>query len=290
MSQNTRFSKGVERMMQFLYARKVLTALLISIYSVAILLMHDPLVKVSVFVMKRMSIPGYNLFISLLTLILLSLILGVVIYQLKKHTNQLKIKILLLVFILLWLGLHYVFLLEMNIEIIHAFAYGGLIILFYGYFRSYAAALIFSIPVMLIDEWNQYINLYPTYNQYWELNDVILDSLGEVFVLITFYCLNITKVVINQKWYKTPAFILMIGTIIVFYELIEFSIISTHTMSSTKQTIFIMSRLPHEGTDWYVHQLTKKRYLILSPKDALLVMVFMCSILMVGDRKLKIET
>ena len=290
MSQNTRFSKGVERMMQFLYARKVLTALLISIYSVAILLMHDPLVKVSVFVMKRMSIPGYNLFISLLTLILLSLILGVVIYQLKKHTNQLKIKILLLVFILLWLGLHYVFLLEMNIEIIHAFAYGGLIILFYGYFRLYAAALIFSIPVMLIDEWNQYINLYPTYNQYWELNDVILDSLGEVFVLITFYCLNITKVVINQKWYKTPAFILMIGTIIVFYELIEFSIISTHTMSSTKQTIFIMSRLPHEGTDWYVHQLTKKRYLILSPKDALLVMVFMCSILMVGDRKLKIET
>lgn len=290
MSQNTRFSKGVERMMQFLYARKVLAAILISIYSVAILLMHDPLVKVSVFVMKRMSIPGYNLFISLLTLILLSLILGVVIYQLKKHTNQLKIKIILLVFILLWLGLHYVFLLEMNIEIIHAFAYGGLIILFYGYFRSYAAALIFSIPVMLIDEWNQYINLYPTYNQYWELNDVILDSLGEVFVLITFYCLNITKVVINQKWYKTPAFILMIGTIIVFYELIEFSVISTHTMSSTKQTIFIMSRLPHEGTDWYVHQLTKKRYLILSPKDALLVMVFMCSILMVGDRKLKIET
>ncbi len=285
MSQNTRFSKGIERSMRFLYSRKLLAALFISIYAVAILLMHDPLVKVSVFVMKRMSIPGYDLFITILTLSLLSVVLGVVIFQLKKHTDNLKIKIMLLLFIVIWLSVHYVFLLEMNIEIIHAFAYGGLIYLFYGYFRSYAAAVIFSIPVMLFDEWNQYINLYPTYNQYWELNDVVLDTLGEVFVLVVFYVLNITSIRPTKPWYKTTEFRFLLLSCLLFVFLCETEIFVTHTQYNTDHTWFIMSKLPHEGSDWYIHQLTKKRYLILSPKDAMLTIVFICSLLLYWDRK-----
>jgi len=285
MTQNTRFSRGIERSMQFLYTRKLFAAILIAIYSVAIVMLHDPLVNVSVFVMKKMSIPGYNLFISLLTLTLMISLMIVVFFQLKKHSNQLKIKIILLMFIVSWLVMHYVFLLEMNIEIIHAFAYGGLIYLFYGYFRLYAAAVIFSIPVMLFDEWNQYVNLYPNYNQYWELNDVVLDILGEVFILVVFYALNITSVKSFKPLYKKPEFIFLIVSTLLFIVLSESQVFATHTVYKCERTVFTMCNLPHEGTDWYIHTITKKHYLVLSPKDAMLIIIFICSLLLYWDRK-----
>jgi len=276
---NTQISRKLNNWINFLHHNKKITLVLIFIYSFSIVLLHDPLVNVSVFVMKRMSIQGYNTFISSISLFSLLTFIVIFIVQIKKHQDSIKMKISLLIFIISFLLIHYVYLLEMNIEIIHAFAYGGLIFLFFSFFKRWAAAVIFSIPVMLIDEWNQYINLYPTYVEYWELNDVVLNTLGEIFVLFFLFSMNVKPEKSNQLWFKKPEFIFASSLIILFVVLSFTKVFVLHQNQTVGYTQFVMSRLQNHQLSWHVHGLTKKVYYILNPKEALVIVIFLCTIL-----------
>jgi hypothetical protein len=283
MIYTTSFSRKLSKAIDFLHERKKLTLALMCLYSFLIIKLHDPLVNASVFVMKRMSIQGYNTFISSLALTALLSLIFILFVQLRKHQNQLQLKLILLVSIISILLLHYIYLLEMNIEIIHAFAYGGLVVLFFAFFKRWAAAVIFSIPVMLIDEWNQYINLYPTYVEYWELNDVLLNILGEIFVLCFLFSLNIFPVKSISSWFKKPEFALLLILILFFTIGTVIGFFATHQIYSTEVTIFNMSRLQNHTSSWHIHGLTKKVYYILSPKEALLTFTFLCTLLIFLD-------
>lgn len=283
MIQTTSFSRKISNVINFLYERKKLTLALMFLYSYLIIRLHNPLVNASVFVMRRMSIKGYNTFISSLALTALLSLIFILFVQLRKHKNQLQLKLMLLVSIISFLLLHYIYLLEMNIEIIHAFAYGGLVVLFFAFFKRWAAAVIFSIPVMLIDEWNQYINLYPTYVEYWELNDVLLNILGEIFVLCFLFSLNIFPDKSRLSWFKKPEFLLL-GFLVLFFTICTaIGLFATHQVYSTEATIFNMSRLQNHTSSWHIHGLTKKIYYILSPKEALFVLTLVCSSLIFLD-------
>lgn len=286
MIHSTSFCRKISNAIDFLHEHKKLTFSLMFLYSFLIIKLHDPLVNASVFVMKRMSIQGYNIFISILALTSLLSLIAVLIVQLKKHQNLLQLKLILLVSIISILLIHYVYLLEMNIEIIHAFAYGGLVVLFFAFFKRWAAAVIFSIPVMLLDEWNQYINLYPTYVEYWELNDVLLNILGEIFVLCFLFSLNIFPNKTNYVWYKKPEFLMFVFLVFSFTLFTTLGFFSTHQIYSTDTTIFNMSRLQNHDVSWHIHGLTKKVYYILTPKESLFLFTVICFLLIVLDEYL----
>ena len=283
MIHSTSFSRKISNAIDFLHKRKKLTFSLMILYSFLIIKLHDPLVNVSVFVMKRMSIQGYNTFISSLALTALLSLIFILFVQLRKHQNLLQLKLNLLVSIISILLIHYVYLLEMNIEIIHAFAYGGLVVLFFAFFKRWAAAVIFSIPVMLLDEWNQYINLYPTYVEYWELNDVLLNMLGQIFVLCFLFSLNISHKKSSCEWFKKPEFFMLVFLVLFFTLFTALGFFSTHQIYSTDTTIFNMSRLQNHEVSWHIHGLTKKVYYILTPKEALLTFTFLCTLLIFLD-------
>jgi hypothetical protein len=286
MIHSTSFSRKISNIIDFLNERKKLTFSLMFLYSFLIIKLHDPLVNVSVFVMKRMSIQGYNTFISILALTSLLCLIAVLIAQLKKHQNQLQLKLILLFSIISILLIHYVYLLEMNIEIIHAFAYGGLVVLFFAFFKRWAAAVIFSIPVMLLDEWNQYINLYPTYVEYWELNDVLLNMLGQIFVLCFLFSLNIFPNKHNYVWFKKPELFMLVFLVLSFTLFTVLGLFSTHQNYVTETTIFNMSKLQNHTVSWHIHGLTKKVYYILTPKESLFLFTVICSLLIVLDEYL----
>ena len=286
---NTLLSKKLNDWIQFLNQNKKLTFMLLTIYSFLIIKLHNPLVNVSVFVMKRMSIQGYNTFISSLSFLALVVLLSIFIIQMKKHQEILGIKLALLFGIVSILMIHYVYLLEMNIEIIHAFAYGGLIFLFFAFFKRWTPAVIFSIPIMLLDEWNQYINLYPTYVEYWELNDVILDILGENFVLFFLFSMNIKPDYSKVKWFKRSEFIFGLSLICFFSILTLTGIFAIHQSQARDYTQFVMSRLQNFDVSWHVHGLTKKVYYILNPKEAMGIIVVFCVTLFYLDSTLAKE-
>lgn len=286
MKPNTSFSKSIAKGINFLHERKKLTLAFMFLYSFLIIALHDPLVNVSVFIMKKMSIQGYNTFISILASTALLSLITILFIQLKKHQNHLKEKLILLISIISLLLIHYVYLLEMNIEIIHAFAYGGLVILFFAYFKRWAAAVIFSIPVMLTDEWNQYINLYPSYVEYWELNDVLLNILGQLFVLCFLFSLNIFPSIFRKVWYKKPEMILLFSIVVLFVGFTAFGFFATHQDYASDTTIFNMSRLQNHAVSWHTHGLTKKVYYILSPKESLFIFTGLSFVILFLEEKI----
>jgi hypothetical protein len=95
MIHTTSFSRKLSKAIDFLNERKKLTLAFMCLYSFLIIKLHDPLVNASVFVMKRMSIQGYNTFISSLALTALLSLIFILFVQLRKHQNQLQLKLIL---------------------------------------------------------------------------------------------------------------------------------------------------------------------------------------------------
>lgn len=260
----------IQQTVLWLNQHKAITLLLTVLYSVGILFFHDSLVNVSVLVMNKMGLAGYNLFISILALISFLIIALFLVFQLKNSTQHTKLKIVLIIVISVILALHYLFLLEMNIEIIHAFAYAGLVFLLYSLTLRYAAAIIFSLPVMLIDEWYQYIILYPHYVEYWELNDILLDLLGGAFLLIILFISNV-KHSIKKVFYMRSEFILGIILILFFSIAVATCFFATHQSLQCQNTQFVMSKMAHPHTGWHIHGFTQKKYYILSASLSLML-------------------
>jgi len=281
---NSYFSIKINQLIDFFHQTKSLTLILILLYSIAILLSHDFLVQISVKVMLSMGLENYNRLISgIAGMSFVSLLLFVVTEYFKNDGNKVS-KLLFLFLVISSLLVHYFFLLEMNIEIIHAFAYSPLIFLFFALFKRFSAAIIFSIPIMLIDEYYQYQILY-SYVEYWELNDVLLDILGGLFILAILYISNIKVEVPKIPIYFLPEFMLLKTMLIFFVIATVTGFFSIHHNLNESHTIFEMSRIANPDDFWHIHGYTKAKYHILKFLEAAILFTLIGLSLIFFDRK-----
>lgn len=275
-------SQYISKIINWLYSNRLVTLLLILAYSAGIIFLHDSLVNVSVKIMNSMGLNAYNTFISLITAFALAIVSIFILYSVKTAQEFRKAKMLFPVAIVALMAIHYFFLLEMNIEIVHAFAYGGLVFLIYGLTKRYAAAIIWAVPVMLIDEWYQYMVLYPHYVEYWELNDVVLDMLGGTFMLMLIFLANAPHK-ISKPYYLRSEFLIGGTMVVAFIALVSACVIATHTSTACPQTIFTMSKMAEPHTGWHVHGFTQKTYYILSPAQSIIIVSAISFLLMAFD-------
>ena len=181
------------RAVNWLEQRRLLNLALVFAYFIFIFLMHVPIVKLSVWVQWHLSLPVYNNVVKGGSILLLVLYLALCFTQLKSHSGNRQLKITYLFLVLSFIILHFRIMFEMNIEIIHIFQYSILAFLLFPLTRRFGAAVCFAIPFMLVDEWNQYINLYPDYVEYFEFNDVILDINGCGLAMVTLYICGVAS-------------------------------------------------------------------------------------------------
>jgi hypothetical protein len=281
---NSFFSNHLNQLLEFLHQRKPLTIFLILVYAAAILISHDFFVQISVKVMLSMGLENYNRLISgIAGISFLTLFIFIVSEFFKNEGNKIS-KIVFLSTIIISLIFHYFFLLEMNIEIIHAFAYSPLVFLFFCYFKRFAASIIFAIPIMLIDEYYQYQILY-TYVEYWELNDVLLDILGGLFGLAILHISNIHLKAPKTPFYFLPEFVFLVATLTLFIILTYTGYFSIHHSLNENHTIFEMSRIENPYQFWHIHTYTKAKYHILSFLEAAIIFSTIGFILIFFDRK-----
>lgn len=268
--QNTIISKFLNKSIDYLHERIWLTAILTFLYAYALMAMHDPLVNVSIKVMKSMGLDNYNIFISSLSLAALMIFSLLVVHEFLKNKGHKVIKFTYFIVIAVALVLHYFYLLEMNIEIIHAFAYAPLVFLMYSIFRRHAAAIIFTLPIMLIDEYYQYQILYE-YVEYWELNDVLLDILGGIALLSLMLIANVKLAPKKLTLTKRPEFYFLIIMMSFFVIATLANVFSIHQIYSGENTIFEMSRLQQIDSGWYIHSYTKAHYYVLNPLQSFFI-------------------
>ena len=264
------------RFFQYLHKHKILSGLLVLAYSLSIIFLHDTFVKVSVVVMNNYSLPVYNVWVRnvfgglgfLLFIVLL----------VKSFRNQQKFLLLFyLLSISVLMGVHASFLFEMNIEIIHAIEYALLALLMYSLTGKYGAAIIFCIPVMLIDEWRQYLVLYPGYTQYFEFNDIVMDILGCGFAMLT---LKIFMIEFRDKpielFYTRAEFIFLVLLVFSFFILLKTCVFSTHIKYACSNTLIPLSLLENPDSFWQVHSFTKAKYHVLSPVNGMIAITALC--------------
>ena len=167
----------VQQIVNWLRARPVLNIILVFGYFIILLFMHKPLAQLSLDYESRISIQVYNHMVEAVYVVFIICVIALVIRFLKKNPDNTGLKLTYLTLTIGAVVIHSRFMFDSKIEVIHSFEFTFLAFLIFPLFNRFGAAVFFTLPFMLFDEWYQYIFLYP-YLDYLDLNDIVMDTYG----------------------------------------------------------------------------------------------------------------
>lgn len=208
-------SNFFQRYVHWLAAHRIVNLVLISLYFVFLYYMHVPFAHLSVWVMNNMSLPVYNKVVLAISILLLVVFILFMIVQFKKYKSNRSLKLTYLSLTIGFIIMHYRIMFEMNIEIIHVFQYSILAFLIFPVTRRFGATVLFTVPFMLVDEWNQYINLYPGYVEAFEFNDIMIDMYGCGLAMMTLMINGVEGSWPIAPLWKRTEFIFLLAALIV---------------------------------------------------------------------------
>ena len=249
--------------------------LLVFAYFIFIFLMHVPCAKLSVFVEHHLSLPIYNNVVIIISVTLLVLYLLFVYKQITNHTSSVAHKLFYLLLCLSFIIIHFRIMFEMNIEIIHVFQYSILAFLLFPLTGRFGAAVCFAIPFMLVDEWNQYINLYPGYVQYFEFNDVILDINGCGLAMITLYIAEVTGAQNIKPLWRRPEFILLAADMIATATAVLTCFIALYEADKCANTWLTLNIIHEPVTFWRKFPNRDVYYHVMQPLEAIIAIALL---------------
>lgn len=270
----------LQRLLIFLQQHRLLNVALVLAYTVFILHGHDTFVQLSVVVMNKLSLQVYNQRVLQLMMAVGAFFLVNTLYNLWQQPAQWRTKLTFLLVCFAALAVHVAVLFEMNIEIIHVAEYIVLVLLLFPFSRSIGASLVYALPIMTADELNQYLLLYPNYNKYFELSDILLDLLGAGTFLLLLHIggLPLRPAKHHYAQWALLAFIglpvLGLGTKVLAFTAAE----------AASHTVFIFNRLEQPERFWQVHAFTGARYHVLLPFEGIALILLVCVLFMVYER------
>lgn len=265
----------IERAVGWLEKHRAVNLLLVLVYIGFLLFAHDVFVNISVAVMNHFSIPVYE---KLVAAMLVFIVLGAVsagIYFLRTRTLNRRLGVFLALTLLL-LVVHFFVLTEMNVEFIHAFMYGGLALLLFPLVGRFGGAVVLGLPVMLVDEWYQYIILFPDYVHFFEWNDIVLDVLGAGLFVAGLGVLGIKSNRGDTPIHKRAEVWLLTGFVLITGVLLASCAIVPYAVDSCTHTWFVMNTLPEMQTFWYVHPAIGSTLHVLKPMEGIVVVFLLC--------------
>lgn len=261
-----------ERIIRYLERKRWLNLLLVAAYTYVVLFYHDFFVQCSIVVMNSLSLPAYN------TAVMYTSVIGFAFFSLAslmllvKTPHSWKTKLGFLLLSLLLLALHALLMFEMNIEIIHTVEFTILIFLLFPFTRRLGASMALSLPIMLLDELNQYLVLYPTYNKYLELSDLVLNIIGAgtFMVMLSMAGVRFKPIYIKSKWLTLPEVVIPVVMLLIGLTGLYTGYFAAHESLTQAHTIFVFNRLPDYEAFWHTHAFTGARYHIMWPVEGML--------------------
>lgn len=264
-------SRIIEQFISWLELNRLINILLIAFYFVFIYYMHDVMVHVSVWVMNGLSLAVYNkVVIAVFTLFLI--LFSVFLYmQLKDNTENLKLKIFYLVSIVSLIVVHFKIMFEMNIEIIHMYEFPVLAILIFPLTRSFGSTILLTLPFMLIDEWHQYIVLYPSYVDYFEFNDVVLDINGCALAMVSLMICGVRGRISNTPLWKKREFIALCFIILLIIASVKTCFIALYEEDQCSNTWLVLNRIHEARNFWRQYPGRDVVYHVMQPLESLII-------------------
>ena len=254
-----------------LAGHKAFNGLLVFLYSCFLIFLHDPAVKHVVAFKNEIGLQVFNRYTAIVSGVILVMLLGLLLRGLVKIPAFRTLKIALTGLWLAFLLVHWFMMLEMKIEIIHAFEYALLAMLIYPLFNRFAPALVFSLPVMITDELYQYLHLYPNYVEYFEINDIVLDMLGAGLGLILIWILGTSPQAFKKQAFKKPEIIsLVLFNLLVILGFIS-GLFARIPAEAGENTIFIFNRLKSPFQFWQEHPFNEVTYHVIQVFEGLVI-------------------
>ena len=282
-----RITALLQGIIAWLAAHRMVNGALVLAYAAFILFAHDHFVQLSIRVMNALTLPVYNSVVAMLVGVGGGAFFVVLLLFLQKETNYRGRKLGYLVAILILLVLHQLFLFEMNIEVIHAMQFAVLAMLLFPLTQRFGAAIIMSIPFMILDEWHQFQVLYPTYVQYFEFNDMLMDILGCSLLMCGLWIMGVRELPSARPWYLRAE--AMVVAVLAVGALLAMTtcIIVPFPQDACATTWLVLNTLPDPTALWQTHAFTGRVYHAMQPVEGMVVVMVVAVVMMgMGEKEL----
>ena len=259
----------------WLKQHKVMNLVFVFVYGFALIFFHNFFVKLSVNAMNSLSLDVYNKVVLIVSFcggiaVLLSLLL--MLYKTKENRNS---KLFFLFITSLLIALHYRFLFEMNIEVVHVVEFTLLAVLLFPLCGSFGAALVFTLPFILINEWSQYTVLCPGYIQYFEFNDVVIDLLGCGMAMVFLWIAGaIPKSNSLPFWIRTEVVLLAVINLL-FVVLLATCVFALYPETKCNNTFLVLNQLQNPHLFWQTHVFGAV-YHVIKPIEGMIAVNVVC--------------
>lgn len=260
-------ARPVNAIVQWLHTRPLLNALLVLVYALFLIFMHGHMVLVSVWIQNKISFEVYNKSVEVVYLLFLVLLTGFLWRQFKLHRQHLRLKFTYLLLTIAFIVIHSRFMFDSNIEVIHSFEFTLLAFLIFPFTKRFGAAILFTLPFMLVDEWYQYTLLYP-YLDYLDLNDIMMDTYGCGLMMTVLFISGVSYRHQVAPMLKRPEFITWVVLVVVILLAAALCVIAPYAFNSCDNTLLVINERNAAEPFWRQHPGFKTIYHVMKPIEA----------------------
>ena len=257
----------------WLRQRKAINLVLVFAYFIFVMSMHHPMVLLSMWVEKNLSLETYNLVVALVFLTVLLLLSFFVLKKLAADRKNQKLKIFYLVSTIALIIMHSRFMFDSNIEIIHSFEFTILAFLLFPLTKRFGAAVLFALPFMLFDEWYQYIILYPDWNDYFDLNDILMDTYGCGLTTIVLMIFGIKGNENIKPVWKRPELIVLACLVVALLVGVKICFIAPYANEACSNTWLVMNERITPEPFFRDHPTHHISFHVMKPLEGLMAIV-----------------
>lgn len=259
----------VQTVIDWLKQHPFINLLLALTYFVFIVFMHGPMVNLSNIIQGALSFTVYNQVVQVVYFICLILVVWVLVQQLKKYSDNRILKLFYLLATASLIFIHSRFMFDSNVEAIHSLEFTFLAILLFPFFNRFGAAIMFTVPFMLLDELYQYWVLYPDFNDYFDLNDISMDIYGcALAMLVLFICGVRAEHPVKPLWKRIEFYgiIALTSSILIA---IATCFIAPYEFQKCSNTFLVLNERMVPEPFWREHPISHVIYHVQNPLEAL---------------------
>jgi len=259
----------------WLQQRKFANLTLVFGYFLFILLMHNPLVHLYIWIEKQLTLEVFNVVIAVIFLLLVTGATFLLSKHFFKYPENRELKVFYALITLTLLLAHSRFMFDSNIEVIHSLEFTFLTFLIFPLSKRFGAAVFCTLPFMLFDEWYQYIILYPEWNDYFDLNDILMDTYGCGLTMIVLMIIGVKGDENVKPFWKRPEFISLLCLVVAILIAAKFCFVATYANEACSNTLLVMNERMSAEPFFRPHPTHNISYHVMNPVEGFIAITIL---------------
>lgn len=264
--------------------RKGITLVASLIYFAAVVLLHEEVSKVSVWLQKSLTLALYN---TVITVFSVSVVVFLLLYSLLKlrQSERTVLRVVYLFFTFICAAVSYNTLIVSNVEAIHFPQYAFLVVPAFALTGSYSETLLSVSLLGAFDEAYQYF-IFKNWT-YFDFNDILLNVIGGCIGVAFLYTVLGARSLSREKprsLIKSPVFAITAGIFMTAAVLSAGGLLQLYPSQHGRDALILLSKKPPPESFWITFK-WGKRYHVLSAVEGIALCAGLIGLYAFIDRK-----